>query len=202
MKAKTKTKSKWKKNDMIGWLVMLPTLVLFAFFVWEPLIENVRLSFCTAQRYEITGFAGFDNYQKVLTNPNFMSAFKNTFAYIGWSLVIGFFVPIILGILISETVHFKGFFRTGIYFPNIVPGLATVWIWSYFFTPGKTGVLNILLSKLGIVHFGLVSHGFIWRILAESVRSFMRLQRSMAQASGRESDILHCRASAVLQRPC
>ena len=150
MKAKTKTKSKWKRNDMLGWLVMLPTLVLFAFFVWEPLIENVRLSFCTAQRYEITGFAGFDNYQKVLTNPNFMAAFKNTFAYIGWSLVIGFFVPIILGILISETVHFKGFFRTGIYFPNIVPGLATVWIWSYFFTPGKTGVLNILLSKLGV----------------------------------------------------
>ena len=59
-------------------------------------------------------------------------------------------MPIILGILISETVHLKGFFRTGIYFPNIVPGLATVWIWSYFFTPGKTGVLNILLSKLGI----------------------------------------------------
>ena len=28
------------KKDTIGWLVM-PTLVLFTFFVWEPLLENI-----------------------------------------------------------------------------------------------------------------------------------------------------------------
>lgn len=145
-----KDKIKWKKRDTIGWLVMVPTLILFAFFVWEPLIENIRLSLHSAVGYEIKEFVGFENYVKVLNNPTFIKAFKNTFSYTLWSLAIGFIVPIILGILISETVHLKGFFRTGIYFPNIVPGLATVWIWSYFFIPGKTGVLNIMLSKIGI----------------------------------------------------
>lgn len=143
-------KIKWKKRDTIGWLVMVPTLILFAFFVWEPLIENIRLSLHSAVGYEIKEFVGFENYIKVLKNPTFIKAFKNTFSYTAWSLIIGFVVPIILGIFISETVHLKGFFRTGVYFPNIVPGLATVWIWSYFFIPGKTGVLNILLSKIGI----------------------------------------------------
>ncbi|WP_310603380.1 carbohydrate ABC transporter permease [Anaerosporobacter sp.] len=145
-----KGKVKWKKSDMIGWLVMLPTLILFAFFVWEPLVENIRLSLHSAVGYEIKSFVGFENYIKVLKNPTFAKAFKNTFSYTLWSLVIGFIVPIILGIVISETVHLKGFFRTGVYFPNIVPGLATVWIWSYFFIPGKSGVLNILLSKIGV----------------------------------------------------
>lgn len=140
----------FKKRDLMGWLVMLPSLVLFAFFIWEPLIENVRLSFCTGIRYQVTGFAGLSNYKFVLSNPDFGAAFKNTFSYIFWSLIIGFFVPIILGILISEATRFRGLFRVGIYFPNIMPSLATVWIWSYFFTPGKTGVLNILLSHLGI----------------------------------------------------
>lgn len=143
-------KSKFKKRDMLGWLVMLPTLILFAFFVWEPLFENVRLSMFSAIRYELKEFVGFENYRKVLNNPDFAAAFKNTFSYTLWSLVIGFLVPIILGILISETVRFKSLFRVGIYFPNIIPGLATVWIWSFFFNPGKTGVLNIFLSKIGI----------------------------------------------------
>ena len=143
-------KRKWKKSDMIGWLVMLPSIILFAFFVWEPLLENIRLSLHSAKGYDIGKYVGLKNYIAVLHNPDFSAAFKNTFSYTLWSLVIGFLVPIVLGILISETVHLKGLFRTGIYFPNIVPGLATVWIWSYFFIPGPTGVLNILLSKIGI----------------------------------------------------
>lgn len=145
-----KAKHKFRKKDLIGWLVMLPTLILFAFFVWEPLIENVRLSLYTSKRYQILDFVGLDNYARVLKNPDFWDALPNTFSYTLWSLVIGFFVPIILAIIISETIHLKGLFRVGVYFPNIVPGLATVWIWSYFFIPGDTGVLNILLSKIGI----------------------------------------------------
>ncbi len=152
MKAKAVkgSKEKFRKRDLLGWLVMLPSLVLFAFFVWEPLLENIRLSFCTAKMYTITGFAGLDNYSKVIHDVDFMAAFKNTFAYTFWSLIIGFVVPIILGVLISETVHCKSLFRVGVYFPNIMPSLATIWIWSYFFLPGETGVLNIILGKFGI----------------------------------------------------
>ena len=143
-------KRKWKKSDTIGWLVMLPTLVLFTFFVWEPLLENIRISLYSAKGYELLEFVGLKNYIKVIQAPKFFQVVKNTFSYTLWSLVIGFIVPIIMGILISETTHLKGLFRTGVYFPNIVPGLATVCIWSYFFIPGPTGVLNIILSKLGI----------------------------------------------------
>lgn len=150
MKAAKRQKTKFRKRDLLGWLVMLPTLVLFAFFVWEPLLENIRLSFCTAKMYTITGFAGLDNYKKVITDVDFMASFKNTFAYTFWSLLIGFFVPMIIGILITETVHLKGLFRVGVYFPNIMPTIATIWIWSYFFLPGETGVLNIILNSIGL----------------------------------------------------
>ena len=143
-------KRKWKKRDTIGWLVMLPSIILFAFFVWEPLLENIRISLYSAKGYQLLDFVGVDNYIKVISKPSFMQTLKNTFSYTLWSLIIGFFVPIVMAILISETVHLKGLFRVGVYFPNIVPGLATIWIWKYFFTPGNTGVLNILLSRIGI----------------------------------------------------
>lgn len=148
-KIKAKKKS-LKKSDLIGWLIMLPTLILFAFFVWEPLLENVRLSLYEAQGIRLVKFVGLKNYFTVLVHPDFLAALKNTFVYIGWSLVIGFFTPIAAAILISETVHFKSLFRIGIYFPNIMPGLATVIMWGFFFRPGATGTINILLDKIGI----------------------------------------------------
>ncbi len=143
-------KTKFKRSDLTGWLIMLPTILLFAFFVWEPLLESIRLSLYTAKGIRLIEFIGFENYIKVFKHPDFLAAFANTFKYIIWSLLIGFVVPIVIAVLISETVHLKGFFRVGVYFPNIMPGLATVLIFGYFFRPGNTGVLNILLEKIGI----------------------------------------------------
>lgn len=149
--AKNRTpKTRFKRSDMTGWLIMLPTILLFAFFVWEPLLESIRLSLYTAKGIRLIEFVGLKNYIKVLKHPDFLAAFANTFKYIIWSLLIGFLVPIVTAVLISETVHLKSFFRVGVYFPNIMPGLATVLMWGYFFRPGNTGVLNILLEKIGI----------------------------------------------------
>ena len=149
MKTAKSSRDKFRKRDLFGWLVMLPSLLLFAFFVWEPLLENIRLSFFSTKMYDVVEFIGLKNYQTVINDVDFMASFKNTFSYTLWSLVIGFFVPMIIGILISETVHLKGFFRMAVYFPNIMPSLATIWIWSYFFLPGPTGVLNILFGQAG-----------------------------------------------------
>jgi len=140
----------FKRKDLAGWLIMLPTLILFAFFVWEPLLESVRLSLYKANGIRLEKFIGLDNYIQVLRHPDFLASFKNTFSYILWSLIIGFLVPIIIALLITETVHLKSFFKVGVYFPNIMPGMAMVMMWGFFFRPGKTGVLNILLAKIGL----------------------------------------------------
>lgn len=143
-------KRKFGKRDLMGWLIMIPSIILFTFFVWEPLLESVRLSLYTARGVELQDFVGFQNYIEVIHDVNFKAAFLNTFKYIGWSLIIGFVVPIIVAVFISETVRLKGFFRFAVYFPNMVPGMAVALLWVYFFKPGETGVLNILLGKCGI----------------------------------------------------
>ena len=140
----------FKKKDILGWIIMLPSLVLFGFFVWEPLLESVRLSLYSAQGVELKEFVGLDNYVSVFNNVSFMDAFVNTFKYIAWSLIIGFMVPIIFAVLISETVRGKSLFRLAVYFPNMIPGMAVSLLWVYFFKPGPNGVLNMLLGKCGI----------------------------------------------------
>lgn len=153
-----KTIEGFNKSDAIGWLIMAPTLILFAFFIWVPLVENIKLSLFEAEGLRTVKFVGLQNYISLFSHPDFWAASRNTFIYIGWSLIIGFFVPIIAAILISETVHFKSLFRIGIYFPNIVPGLATIIMWGFFYRPGATGTLNILLNKIGIAPQNWLTH--------------------------------------------
>lgn len=146
------------KKNMVGWLVMLPAIVLFTFYVWQPLLSSIRLSLYSAKGITLIDFVGLDNYRSVLRNPDFSAAFLNTFKYIAWSLGLGFIVPILMAVLISETLRLKSFFRVGVYFPNMIPGMATVIIWTYFFSPGGNGVLNILLGKIGMDPFAWLNN--------------------------------------------
>ena len=137
-------------ENIKAWLIMLPSLVLMIFFVWEPLFESVRMSLYKTKNVELVRFIGLSNYVSVVGKDDFLQALGNTFSYTFWSLVIGFLLPLILAIIIGETRRSKGFFRTVAYLPNMLPGLAVIILWSSFFSGEKSGVLNILLSHLGI----------------------------------------------------
>jgi len=139
------------KKNISGWLLMLPPVILFAFFVWEPLLEGVRMSMYRGKGIRLTEFVGLLNYMDVFQHPDFLPALRNTFAYTFWSLIIGFLVPIVLAIIINEIRGVsKSFIRTSAYIPNVIPGLAMVLLWGFIFRPGNTGILNIVLGKVDI----------------------------------------------------
>jgi multiple sugar transport system permease protein len=137
-------------KNISGWLIMLPPLILFAFFVWYPLLESVRLSLYRANGTRLIKFIGFKNYYDVFIHPDFFPSLRNTFSYTFWSLLIGFLVPIVLAVVINELRASKSFVKTSVYIPNVVPGMAMVLLWGFIFKPGGTGILNVLLSKIGI----------------------------------------------------
>lgn len=138
------------RQDLGAWLVMLPGLVLFAFFIWEPLIEAIRLSLYETKGMTLVRFVGLDNFRAVMSGPDFWPSVVNTFKYLVWSLVIGFLLPAILAVAIHESVRGKNLYRTAIYLPNIVPGLATVFLWRFLFRSDASGGLNMLLGAIGI----------------------------------------------------
>ncbi|MDR0293456.1 MAG: sugar ABC transporter permease [Oscillospiraceae bacterium] len=147
---------KWRQ-EASAWLIMLPGIILFAFFLWAPLLQSVRMSLYQTKNIELTNFIGFDNYISVFKKSDFLQALRNTFSYTLWSLLIGFLIPIFMALAIGETVRGKGFIRTASYIPNILPGLAAVLLWSAFFSAEKSGVINILLAKLGIDRMAFLS---------------------------------------------
>ena len=136
--------------NLESWLIMLPGLLLMAFFVWEPLFESIRMSLYKTRNVELVRFIGLDNFISVIGKDDFLQALRNTFSYTFWSLLIGFLLPILLAMLIGETTRGKSLFRTAVYLPNMLPGLAVIILWSAFFSGEKSGVMNILLGKVGV----------------------------------------------------
>lgn len=146
------------KTELIAWGLMIPSLILFSFFVWVPLLDTVKMSFFSVKGTTLVDFVGFENYRKLWVQPAFKIAWVNTVKYTVCSLFVGLCVPVIMAALITEVTHFKGFFRVAVYFPNVIPSIAAVMIFTFFFGAGKSGVLNILLSKIGVEPVGFLTN--------------------------------------------
>ena len=103
-------------------------------------------------------FCGFDNFRKVITHTQFLSTLWNTVKYVLWSLALGYLPPVILAVIVNEMVHFKSGFRVTIYLPVIIPGIAAMLMWYYIYYPDQTGLLNMLLNKMGIQPYGWLNN--------------------------------------------
>ncbi len=145
----TKTISKRKqalKKNVLAWLIAVPSIAIFAFYVWIPLIQNITYSFSIDNHY--SGFAGFSNYQALFRDEVFIAALKNTFKYIFYSLIIGFFIPFFIGFFLSELFHAKAVYRVLIYFPCMLSGVAVVTLFKFFFDP-DVSFINAIIKHFG-----------------------------------------------------
>lgn len=138
------------RKDWGSWVLLVPSVILFVAMVWQPLLSSIRLSFYETKGFEVVEFTGLDNYVKVMSNSAFIKTLKNTVTYVGWSLVIGYLIPVVVAVLLNEMVHAKGFFRFCCYFPVMIPGMAASLLWYFVFYPGEGGFLNSVLGLFGM----------------------------------------------------
>lgn len=138
------------RNNFDAWVLMFPMVAILYLFVWRPTVMGGVWSFFNMKAYTVRDFCGFDNYIKVLSHTQFVPMLWNTVQYVVWSLTIGFFPPLFIAIMINEIVHFKGGFRVLIYIPAVIPGIAAMLMWHFIYYPDQTGLLNMILGKLGI----------------------------------------------------
>ncbi|MFR4579375.1 MAG: carbohydrate ABC transporter permease [Clostridium fessum] len=91
-----------KKQAALGYVFLLPSLVMFAVFMFYPLFYTLYLSFFEWNMVKpVKKFVGLGNYISVLKDPNTWKIFGNTFWYIVILLVFNFVMPYILSFILS-----------------------------------------------------------------------------------------------------
>lgn len=152
---KSKKRNKTKqitllKRNISGWVLILPSLFLFFFIIWRPIVIGILYSFFKLRGFTPVEFVGLDNFRDILSDTNFLQTLLNTIKYVFWSLIIGFPLPFICAVFLNELIHMKGVFKVLTYLPVIIPSIAMSMIWTNVYMDGSNGMLNMLLSFIGV----------------------------------------------------
>ena len=132
------------QRNLGGYLFLLPALVIFALFVWYPVVLGFIMSFQIVDMINPAVWVGWANYRHVFSDPLFGIAWRNTLAFTGYALLFGYFVPIVLALLINEMRHGKGLFRLAFYLPVMLPPIVVAFLWLWLYN-ADFGLLNALL---------------------------------------------------------
>ncbi len=149
-----------RQQERLGWLLVLPSvIVVFAVAIY-PLYETFRLSFTNQRLASVREVrnVGWDNYRTLWEDDQWWGAMRNTLVFTVSSVTI----EAILGMVVALTIHsaFKGrgLVRTSMLVPWAIPTVVSSLLWSWMLND-RYGVINSIFIRLGLMDEG---RNFSW----------------------------------------
>ncbi|GAA2603999.1 sugar ABC transporter permease [Paractinoplanes durhamensis] len=136
------------RDNLTGYAFLIGAIFCFALFSWFPMIRGIVMSFQHTKR-GVTSWVGFDNYVRIVQDPSFWTAWKNTAYFTVLALVFGYVLPFVVAILLNELRHAKGYLRILVYLPVILPPASALFLFKYYaYDPSDAGLFNAILKFL------------------------------------------------------
>ncbi len=131
---------------------LAPAFVILGLIIGYPLVDVIRTSFTHSSLIAPgqDSFAGVSNFVTLFSDPTFWTVVARTLV---WGFAAWFFqVAIGLGIahVLSKRLFARGFVRTTMMTPWVVPGVLVALIWRYLLDPVQ-GPVNDVLRTTGIL---------------------------------------------------
>jgi multiple sugar transport system permease protein len=145
----------WKRrNELIGYLFMLPAAIFVLIFYVYPILNNFVMSFqrYTAKSY-VTGeapFIGFGNFERLFGNPDFKVAVLNTVVFTVGSLFFQFTIGLAIAVFFNQKFPLNGFLRSLFLLPWLAPILVSGAVWVRLFDMDY-GIINYVLRSLHLI---------------------------------------------------
>lgn len=141
----------WVRGGGVSTLVFaLPMLLVFGLFSWLPIINSVVMSFQKTNLVAPPKWVGWANFVYVLNDPLLPTVVANTMWFAVLALLIGYPLPLVVAVLMSEVRRGRGLYSALAYLPVVVPPVVSVLLWKFFYDAGSTGVFNTMLGWVGL----------------------------------------------------
>ncbi len=152
-------------------LALIPFLVYAAIFFYYPMYGVVLAFKKFSYSLGILGspWAGLTYFKQVILSEDFGMVMRNTLAMSFLNIFLGFPIPIIFAILISEMRHrkYKRFVQTVSYLPHFIAWIVVAGMTMEILS--MQGTLNAILKGLGIlktsVNFMGIGGPFFWALI-------------------------------------
>ncbi|MFB6872386.1 carbohydrate ABC transporter permease [Streptomyces sp. NPDC056323] len=136
-------------RDSVPYLLIMPAVLGFAIFKAYPIVSSLWISLTTGNG-DSRHFAGIANYRRLLDDPLFWTALKNT------ALILVVQVPLMLGLALlvalalnSTKVWLRPLWRLGVFVPSLT-GLVAAGVMFSVILNRDAGLLNWVFSLFGV----------------------------------------------------
>src|SRR5690349_8663150 len=148
-----------RSEELWAWAFAGPAVLLGSVFIILPFLMAIVISF-TNQRLIAapslpTRFIGLQNYQLLLTDPDFWQALRNTAFFVLVVVPVQTSFALLLAMLINRRGPGINFFRGTFFVPVVLPMVVVATVWSFLYAYDQTGANEGLVNNfIQLVSFG------------------------------------------------
>ncbi len=132
----------------VGWLFILPTILLLLAINIFPLIWAIRLSFTNYRANRPNADVmnvGLDNYRRILTDSDIWIAMQTTAHFVFWTILLQTLIGFTLAYLIDRKFRGHAFWTTIILIPMMLSPAVVGNFWRFLYQP-QIGLFNYIVS--------------------------------------------------------
>lgn len=142
------------KQNLKGWLYLLPAILFLGIFMVYPLIDVFIYSFEEGFNFASQSYFGTGtyNFSYVLHDPYFLQALKNTFILVMITVPVSTVLSLLIATALSSIKKLRELFQTVYFLPYVTNTLAVGLVFMILFkqTPYSDGLANTVLSLFGM----------------------------------------------------
>lgn len=138
-----------RQEEREGWLFASPWLLGTAIFLVGPVIASLVISLTDWNLISAPRFVGLDNYAEMLDSRAFWQSVRVTLAYVIIGLPLFQVAGLALALLLNLRLRGMYLFRTILFLPSVLSGVAVAVLWLQLLNPAD-GVVNQILRAVGV----------------------------------------------------
>ena len=143
-----------KKNDLKGWLYLLPAFIFLGVFMVYPLIDVFIYSFEEGYNSASQSHLGVGlyNYSYVLRDPYFLQALKNTLILVFITVPVSTGLALAISVALASVKKLRDLFQTVFFLPYVTNTLAVGLVFMILFGESEysAGLVNSFLGLFGV----------------------------------------------------
>lgn len=149
--SRRRSNPRWNiREDLAGYLFMMPTILVLGIFVVLPILYAVFLSL---QKVQLLGgieyeFIGFRNFTRLAEDERVWIALRNTAEYVAIVVPTQTILALILAVTLNSGIRGKNWWRILYFLPTVTSSavLTLIFMWIY----NTDGLLNDFLAFVGL----------------------------------------------------
>jgi multiple sugar transport system permease protein len=144
--------SRKRSNVRFAILALSPAWLFLVVLIGYPLVTVLTDAFEHAHLVNpgVGGFAGLENFDKVISDSHFLPAVGNTVVWTVGSVIGEFAIGLGAAVLLNRKMRGQGIFRVATFIPWLVPIVVAGMTWEWMLNP-DFGIVNSLLTSSGLL---------------------------------------------------